>query len=111
MNYYPRFVPGFPQLVAPLTDLLHKDVAWEWTTVCQEAFKDLKQELITQPIMLYPDFRMSFWLYTDASSLGLGAILALVQDHLERIISCASRTTNSSEKNYGPTKLECLAMI
>ena len=56
-------------------------------------------------------FSQAFRLYTDASTAGLGAILAQVRDGKERIICCASRTLNQAEKSYPATKLECLAII
>ena len=54
---------------------------------------------------------MPFRLYTDASTAGLGAILAQIQDGKERIICCASRSLNQAEKEYPATKLECLAIV
>ena len=61
--------------------------------------------------MAYPDFTVPFWLYTDASNIGLGAILAQQQDGKERVICCASRTLNKAEQNYGAMKKECLAVV
>ena len=61
--------------------------------------------------MAYPDFSVPFRLYTDASNIGLGAILAQKQEGKERIICCASRTLNKSKQNYSATKKECLAVV
>ena len=55
------------------------------------AFLKLKHLLTMAPITAFPDFNVPFRLYTDASTLGLGAILAQVQDGKERIICCSSR--------------------
>ena len=71
----------------------------------------MKGVLTSSPVTAFPDFDLPFRLYTDASSLGLGAILAQVQEGKERIISCASRALNQAEKNYGATKIECLAVV
>ena len=64
-----------------------------------------------QPHHCLPDFSQAFRLYTDASTAGLGAILAQVRDGKERIICCASRSLNQAEKAYPATKLECLAIV
>ena len=66
---------------------------------------------MTAPVAAYPDFNKPFRLYTDASNTGLGAILAEVQEGKERMICCASRSLNKSERNYSTTKKECLAII
>ena len=77
----------------------------------RKAFCTLKEKLVTAPVAAYPDFSKPFRLYTDASNTGLGAILAQVQEGKERIICCASRSLNKSERNYSTTKKECLAII
>ena len=47
----------------------------------------------------YKDFSVPIRLYTDASNIGLGAILAQKPEGKKRIICCASRTLNKSEQN------------
>ena len=91
--------------------MLRKDQAWKWTQECQEAFETLKEEIASRPISDYPDFSKPFRLYTDASNLGLGAILAQKQKGKENIICCASRTLNNAEANYSTTKKEYLAIV
>ena len=75
VGYYRRFIKRFSDKAAPLNTLLRKDQAWKWTQECQEAFETLKGEIASRPISAYPDFSKPFRLYTDASNLGLGAIL------------------------------------
>ena len=62
-------------------------------------------------MVAYPDFTVPFRLYTDASNIGLGVILAQQQDRKERVIYCASRTLNKAEKNYSATEKECLTVV
>ena len=111
VSYYRKFVKRISDKAAPLNHLLHKDHPWKWTRECQEAFQTLKGEIASRPVSAYPDFSKPFRLYTDASNLGLGAILAQKQDGKEKIICCASRTLNNSETNYSTTKKECLAIV
>ena len=110
-GYYRRYVKGFATIAAPLHALTRKDAVFHWSEDCQTAFDQLKTRLTTSPITAFPDFSQEFRLYTDASTAGLGAILAQVRDDKERIICCASRALNKAEKSYPATKLECLAIV
>lgn len=57
-----------------------------WSSECAAAFQRLKQELLQAPILAYADFTKPFIVYTDASSCGLGAVLAQQQGGAERVI-------------------------
>ena len=111
VGYYRRFIKGFSKIAAPLNKLLEKNKPFVWTTECMEAYQELKELLLKEPVVAYLDFSVPFRLYTDASNIGLGAILAQKQEGKERIICCASRTLNKSEQNYSATKKECLAVV
>ena len=102
---------NFAAIAGPLHALTRKDAVFHWSAACQDAFDRLKTLLTTNPITAFPDFSQSFRLYTDASTAGLGAILAQVREGKERIICCASRSLNQAEKAYPATKLECLAIV
>ena len=110
-GYYRWYVKGFAAIAAPLHALTRKDALFHWSEDCQAAFDQLKVRLTTSPVTAFPDFSQEFWLYTDASTAGLGAILAQIRDGKERIICCAFRALNKAEKSYPATKLECLAIV
>ncbi|KAL0394979.1 UNVERIFIED_CONTAM: Retrovirus-related Pol polyprotein from transposon.6 [Sesamum latifolium] len=44
-GYYRRFVEGFSIIAGPLTKLLRKGVAFQWTEQCQQSFDELKRRL------------------------------------------------------------------
>ena len=110
-RYYRRYVKHFAVIARPLHALTRKDAVFHWSLECQDAFDRLKTLLITSPITAFPDFSLPFWLYTDASTAGLGAILVQVQEGKERIICCALHSLNQAEKAYPATKLECPAIV
>ena len=110
-GYYRRYVKGFAAIATPLHALTRKDALFHWSEDCQAAFDQRKARLTTSPITAFPDFSQAFRLYTDASTAGLGAILAQIREGKERIICCASRALNKAEKSYPATKLECLAIV
>ena len=75
-GYYRCYVRNFAAIAGPLHALTWKDEVFHWSTDCQDAFDCLKTLLTTSPITAFPDFSLPFRLYTDASTAGLGAILA-----------------------------------
>ncbi|XP_052778481.1 uncharacterized protein LOC128215916 [Mya arenaria] len=111
-SYYRRFVKDFAKLARPLIDLTKKDRPFQWTVACEDAFIALKQALIGPDIMGYPlNEAGSFYLDTDASGVGLGAVLSQIQSGRERVIAYASRATNKAERNYCITEQELLAVV
>ena len=111
VGYYRRFIKGFSKIAALLNKLLEKNKPFIWTEECARAYQELKDLLLKETVVAYPDFSVPFRLYTDASNIGLGAILAQKQEVRERIICCAHRTLNKSEQNSSATKKECLAVV
>ena len=68
--------------------------------------------LTEAPVLAYPQFEREFMLETDASGLGLGAVLSQEQsDGTIRPISFASRTLQPHEQNYGISDLEALGVV
>ncbi|KAJ4978086.1 hypothetical protein NE237_008866 [Protea cynaroides] len=51
VNYYQRFIKGYSARVAPLMDLLKKNMAWQWSDACQNAFEELKEAVTEDPCL------------------------------------------------------------
>lgn len=109
-NYYRKFIPNFSQITAPLNNLLRKNISYEWTSNCEQAFNTLKQALINPPVLQYPDFshENEFILQTDASGQAIGSVLCNGDG---RPIAYASRGLNKAEKNYPTIEKELLAVV
>ena len=111
-SYYRRFIPSFSKIAAPLFALTKKDVPFEWNFDCQKAFTSLKEPMTSAPVLVFPRFGSGFILETDASGVGLGAVLAQEQpDGSVRPIAYASRTLQQPERNHGVTELEALGVV
>ena len=81
--------------------------------MCEESFLKLKKVLTEAPVLGFPDFKQSFILETDASLLGLGAVLSQQQEVGLVVLGYASRALRPSERNmnnYSSMKLELLAL-
>lgn len=54
-GYYRRFKKGYGAICKPLHNLLKKG-GFQWGAEQEQAFQELKQKLITSPILALPDF-------------------------------------------------------
>ena len=86
-SYHRRFINLFADIASPLHGITQKEVVFSWTPECEQAFRTLQEHLSLSLILAYPDFTQTFIVETDASDIGLGAILSQGQ----HIIEYASR--------------------
>lgn len=110
-SWYRRFIPQCATRLEPLTRLLRKSFSWEWGDEQKSAFESVKSCITSPPTLSYPNFELSFTLQTDASSVGLGAILTQELEGVEHVIAFASRALSGAEKKYSTTEQECLAVV
>ena len=101
-SYYRRFVKGFCDIAQPLYVLTKKKVAFWWTERCEKAFMELKRCLVTSPILAYPTPNGEFFLDTDASAYGIGAVHSQAEHCRKR-----RRTIALLEENYLLVSITC----
>ncbi|CAI5671544.1 unnamed protein product [Oreochromis niloticus] len=75
-SYYRRFIKGFATIASPLHRLTDKGQPFGWSDACAAAFAQLKEALTRAPVLAYPDARQPFIVDTDASNVGVGAVLS-----------------------------------
>ncbi|XP_075106813.1 uncharacterized protein LOC142179828 [Nicotiana tabacum] len=110
-GFYRRFIKDFSKISKPLTNLLMKDVKFEFSDNCMKAFEILKEQLTNAPIVVFPDGSQSFEIMCDASDTTVGAILGQKRDKIFRPIYYSSRTLNEAQNNYAITEKELLAVV
>jgi hypothetical protein len=110
-NYYRRFIEHFAYLARPLYVLLKKGQPFMWQRAQESAFGELKQKLLTAPCLYPPDFRRRFCLQTDASDVGIGAVLKQDYEDGEHPVAYLSRQYLEAETHYAATEKEALAIV
>lgn len=115
VGFFRRFIYHFAEVAAPLTDLLKGkrsgDISSLWSEQQQKAFESLKKALTSKPILKAPEFDMPFELYTDASNLGISAVLTQTVDQVPHPIAFYSRKLVARERNYSTIEKELLAIV
>ena len=111
-GYHRRFIQRFATIAALLVDLKKKMSKFVWDQRHKEAFHTLKTLLCEAPVLAYPQLNKQVILQTDASDLGLGAVLTQPdQFGKEHAIACTSRSLAEREKKYPTTEKEALAVM
>ena len=111
-NYYRKFLFRYSRIARPLNELISgenskkKNGPVKWEEKHQQAFEKLKQLCTEAPILAYADYKKPFRVYTDASEIGLGAVISQVQGETKHVIAYASRSLNKAERKYSAHKLE-----
>ena len=84
----------------------------KWTPDCQQSFDSLKNALTTRPIWAAPDYRQEFTVFTDASNVGIGAVLCQPgPEGNHHPIAYISKKLLPREKHLSTIEKECLAIV
>ncbi len=112
LNFYHRYLPDLATMLAPLHELLRKEVKWYWGDAQESAFNESKQLLQSAEVLVHYTADRELVLACDASPYGVGAVLSHVMDDgSERPIAFASRTLNTAEQGYAQVDKEGLAVV
>ena len=112
--YYRWFIPGFGSIAVPLTESTRKQAPDRivWTSVRLAAFQQLRTSLTEDSVLVSPDEEKLFLLHTDASGIGIGAVLSqLGEDEMDRPVAYYSRKLKPAETRYTVTEQEGLAVV
>ncbi len=102
---------GFATIASPLTRLLPKEQPLHWHDAQEKSFQEVNRALTNAPVLAFPDYSSRFVLYTDASAIGIGAVLMQQDDRgKNRVIAYTGRPLNSIECNYSVTDKDTLAV-
>ena len=108
-TYLARYVPNFSDVTAKLRELLAEDVEFRFDDVIHgQALRQLKQLLVSAPVLRYYDVTKPVHIQADASSYGIGA--AIFQEG--KIVEYASRSlTRVERESYAQIEREMAAVV
>ncbi|KAF4455366.1 pol polyprotein [Fusarium austroafricanum] len=111
-NYYRRFIKDFSKIANPLTELTKKDKNFEWEPIAQDAFTQLQQAILSEPILIMFDPNREVELETDSSDFALGGQIRQ-RDNQGKLhpIAFYSHKLHGAELNYPIYDKEFLAIV
>ena len=111
-NFYRRFIEDFSHVAAPLHKLTNKEVTWSWGSAEQEAFEEIKNKLISAPVLMIPQDDGLLKVEADASNFATGAVISQMgSDNKWHPLGFMSKSLNETERNYDIYDREMLAVI
>jgi transposase InsO family protein len=109
-NYFRCFIPQYSSIAAPL-ESLRKQSSFTLNEEQRQAVHRLLEAIRHAPILHPPDFSVPFYVATDASSSGIGAVLYQHVGDKTQHVTFISRALTPTERRYSTTKRELLAIV
>ncbi|WMV25053.1 hypothetical protein MTR67_018438 [Solanum verrucosum] len=109
--FYRSFNKDFSEIAHPLCKLLEKEYKFNFDDTCLRAFGELKEKLVSAPIIISPDRGQPFEVMCDASGVELGVVLGQRREKILHPIYYVSKALNVPQKNYTITKHELLVVV
>ena len=111
-NFYYCFICNYRVVAKPLIQLTQKNTPFTFNNNCMEAFKEIKDRLISSLILCYYNPDLKLILKTDASNgVIAGILLQLYPDSKQYPIAFFSKTIDPAKYNYKVYNKEILAII
>ena len=111
VGFSSRFIPNFATIAEPLRALTRQETPFKWDSEQQSAFQSLKSALANAPVLAYFDKDANTSVVTDASPVGLGAVLIHEKDGVSRAVCCASRSLSDVERTYSQIEKEASGVV
>ena len=111
VNFLSSFLPNLRRLLIPIYDLQKKSKKFKWTEEVEKAFNDIKELLISPPVLKKSMPESLFCLESDTSQEGVGGTLLQKQGNTWVVIGYHSKRLPQSAKNVGITELELTGLV
>ena len=111
VNFLSSFLPNLKRLLIPIYDLQKKSKKFKLTEEVEKAFNDIKELLISPPVLKAPTPDGLFCLESNTSQEGVGGTLLQKQGNEWVVIGYHSKRLPQSAKNFGVTELELTGLL
>ncbi len=102
-GWYHRFIKNFSEKAAPLHALKKKGAKWIWSEECQRASETIKEDLISAPVLISPDFNRALKSRQMPVSMVRGSVNSR-RRRTRRVVAYASRLLREQRKHTLPQK-------
>ncbi|MGI9627715.1 MAG: reverse transcriptase/ribonuclease H family protein, partial [Longimicrobiales bacterium] len=109
VQFLSRYV-DVSRVLEPVIRLTAKNVVFDWTEDCQQAFDNIKELLSEHMLLSRYDPVLPLCLVTDASDRGIGACLFQVRDKEFLPLEFYSKKLSEAERKYDVREKEMLAI-
>lgn len=112
INVYNKFIPRACDIFQALHNLLSKNVKWHWDAECVRAFEMGKKLMSEAPVLTMYDPTKTLVLITDASPIGIAAVLAIRDDNgEEHPVAYISKSLTQTQQKYSQLEREGLSIV
>ena len=111
VNFLSSFLANLRCLLIPIYDLQKKSKNFKWTQEVEKAFKEIKELLISAPVLRALTSEGLFQLESDTSHEGDGGTSIQKQRDEWVVIGYHSKRLPTSVKKFGVTELELTALV
>ena len=111
VNFLSLFLQILRRLLMPIYDLQKKSKKFKWTEEAEKAFNDIKQLLISPPVLKVPTRDGLFCLESDTSREGVCGTLLQKQGNKWVVIGYHSKRLPQSTKNFSVSELELTGLL
>ena len=110
-NFYWCFIQDYRQIAKPLTNLTKIEISFRFNKTCEDAFKKLRESLISDNILQYYNPELPVQVETNISDKVVAGVLSQLYSEKWHSVVYFSKTISSAEFNYKVHNKKMLAIV
>ena len=111
INFFKNLIKDRAKLLVPLIRLTRKGISFNFDEDCVRSFKNLKNQLISKPVMTLPNLEKHFYIATDSSMIACGAVLYQMIDGQKQPIAYYGKKFSDAEIKMSIPHKEFVAVV